>query len=97
MEGKGRKFSLLTLLLAATLGIYVASQSMNRGNDSPLDESVFSPLDQEGSYKATGTGLSLGALTEKTEYKCGEKITVECVIFNDAPYAVNTTMPSKRG
>ena len=93
----GRRFSLGIIFLAVTLGIYVTTQSMNRGDESLPDGVGSSPLENGAGYDATGTGLSLGALTEKTEYMCGEEITVECVIFNDAPYAVNTTPPTLMG
>lgn len=93
----GRKFSLGIIFLAVTLGIYVITQSMNRVGES-LPDGVGSSLIENGAgYEATRTGLRLSAITEKTEYMCGEEITVERVIFNDAPYAVNTTMPSNMG
>ena len=97
MMNTGRRFSLGIIFLAVTLGIYVTTQSFNRVNEGLLDEAGSSLLEDGGSYEATGTGLSLDAITEKTEYMCGEEITVECVVINDSPRAVNTTMPSNVG
>ena len=97
MMNKGRRFSLGIIFLAVALGIYVTTQSMNRVDEGLPDEAGSSLLENVGSYEATGTGLSLDAITEKTEYMCGEEITVECVVINDSPRAVNTTMPSNVG
>ena len=93
----GRKFSLGIIFLSIILGIYVTTQSMNRVDEGFPDEAGSSLLEDGGSYEATGTGLSLDAITEKTEYMCGEEITVECVVINDSPRAVNTSMPSTVG
>lgn len=97
MMSTGRRFSLGIIFLAVALGIYVTSQSMNRVEEGLPDEAGSSLLEDGGGYEATGTGLSLDAITEKTEYMCGEEITVECVVINDSPRAVNTTMPSNVG
>jgi len=49
---------------------------------------------EELDYTEPNTQLRLEVITDKTEYMCGEKITAECVIINDSPNTVRTTLPT---
>jgi hypothetical protein len=89
------RFGLGVLVLACTLGLFVLSQSMVLQRKYSVTEPE--PNSDDTIPWKEVSQLRWSVITNKTEYKLGEKIIAECVVVSDLPYPVKIKPPVNMG